>query len=113
RDGHSNALFEIVRAIEGGRIHAGASAPFQIRVENPPADAVDLEATFAAYGEPVTPEHPVAPAAGSSATLEAPLVLGPAQEMDASSQALSANEGARGPIDGLAPRFSADADHQG
>ncbi len=32
-------------------IAAGARVPFQIRVENPPADAVDLEATFASFAE--------------------------------------------------------------
>jgi len=40
-----------VNVVTAQPIAAGAAVPFQIRVENPPADAVDLEATFASYAE--------------------------------------------------------------
>jgi len=40
-----------VNAITDQPVAAGAAVPFQIRVENPPAEAVDLEATFASFGE--------------------------------------------------------------
>jgi predicted Zn finger-like uncharacterized protein len=51
RDTRSHEIFELVNAITDQPIAAGASVPFQIRVENPPSDAVDLEATFASFGE--------------------------------------------------------------
>jgi len=51
RDTRSQEIFELVNAITDQPIQAGASVPFQIRVENPPADAVDLEATFANFSE--------------------------------------------------------------
>lgn len=51
RDSNSHEIFDLVNVISDEPIPAGAAAPFQIRVENPPADAVDLEATFASYAE--------------------------------------------------------------
>ena len=51
RDQRSQEVFEIVQAVSEAPLAAGGAAPFQIRVENPPADAVDLEATFASFTE--------------------------------------------------------------
>jgi len=51
RDTRSHETFELVNAITDQPVAAGAAVPFQIRVENPPAEAVDLEATFASFGE--------------------------------------------------------------
>lgn len=51
RDETSREIFQVVNAVTEAPIAAGASLPFQIRVENPPVDAVDLEATFASFAE--------------------------------------------------------------
>ncbi|MGE0596794.1 MAG: hypothetical protein AB7P07_10520 [Hyphomonadaceae bacterium] len=51
RDTRSHEIFELVNAITDQPVAAGAAVPFQIRVANPPAEAVDLEATFASFGE--------------------------------------------------------------
>lgn len=51
RDTRSNEIFELVHVVSEERISAGEAAAFQIRVENPPSDAVDLEATFATFSE--------------------------------------------------------------
>lgn len=51
RDGRSHEVFQIVQAVSEAPLAAGGAAPFQIRVENPPADAIDLEATFASFAE--------------------------------------------------------------
>jgi predicted Zn finger-like uncharacterized protein len=51
RDTRSHEIFELVNAITDQPIQAGAAVPFQIRVENPPTDAVDLEATFANFSD--------------------------------------------------------------
>ena len=70
RDTNSHEIFELVNAITDQPIAAGAAVPFQIRVENPPSDAVDLEATFASFAEaafaggpahvsPAAPEEPL------------------------------------------------------
>ncbi len=115
RDAQSNELFEIVHAVDAHGIAAGGGAPFQIRLENPPAEAVDLEASFAGFGEAPTAmggpaESVVEPADAHSALgLEAPLVLGPDTELDVEGHAISAidpSDALRGPVDGLAPRFS-------
>src|SRR5262249_5063056 len=47
----SQQVFASVHAVDAHRLHGGQSTPFQIRVETPPADAVDLEATFASPAE--------------------------------------------------------------
>lgn len=79
RDGNSHEIFELVNAITDQPVAAGGAIPFQIRVENPPTDAVDLEATFANFNEAsfaggpamVSPSQPaVAPA-----QVEEPLLL--------------------------------------
>ncbi len=51
RDSGSHEIFDLVNVVTEQALQAGASMPFQIRVENPPADAVDLEATFASHAE--------------------------------------------------------------
>jgi len=51
RDTQSREIFEVVHAVTEVPLAAGGATPFQIRVENPPADAVDLEATFASFAE--------------------------------------------------------------
>lgn len=111
RDGQSNELFEVLHSMEGVAVRAGAGAPFQVRVENPPAEAVDLEASFASYAEAaaIAPRPAaLAPAdAPPAPSLDAPLVLGPDHEaLDAEGHTLSQSSG--GPIDGLAPRFGAE-----
>ena len=77
RDQRSHEIFELVNAVSEQRIAAGAAVPFEIRVQNPPSDAVDLEATFANFSD-VTfaggPAH-VSPAAPATAQAEEPLVL--------------------------------------
>lgn len=54
RDSHENPLYEVVYGMDHSVIPPGGSAPFHIRVENPPLEAVDLETTFASPGEPIT-----------------------------------------------------------
>jgi predicted Zn finger-like uncharacterized protein len=102
RDAQSHEIFQLVNSIAEHPIAAGASAPFQIRVENPPADAVDLETTFASFGEQAIaggPAH-VSPGALNPAPLEltqpASDVVDPASGPSAQAQ----------PIEGLAPRFT-------
>jgi predicted Zn finger-like uncharacterized protein len=51
RDTNSHEIFELVNNVTDVPIAAGASVPFQIRVENPPSDAVDLETTFASFSD--------------------------------------------------------------
>jgi hypothetical protein len=75
RDTRSNEIFELVNAVTDEPIPAGAAVPFQIRVENPPSDAVDLEATFASYSESAFaggPAH-VSPDADEPFLLDRPL----------------------------------------
>lgn len=75
RDDHGNPVFEIVQALPAGAIAPGAAVPFSVRLENPPLNAVDLEASFAAPGEAVTPA-PMAPAVE-----EPPLELSPEDQV--------------------------------
>lgn len=51
RDTRSQQIFELVNLVTDQPVAAGAAVPFQIRVENPPDDAVDLEATFANFSD--------------------------------------------------------------
>jgi predicted Zn finger-like uncharacterized protein len=101
RDTRSHEIFEVVNAITDQPIAAGAAVPFQIRVENPPTDAVDLEATFANFSD-------MAQAGGAahvSPAVQEPLVLDQPVEAGAIPGEPSASNEA-GPIEGLAPRFS-------
>lgn len=74
RDSESNELYEVVHALDGGAIGAGGALPFQVRVENPPADAVNLEAAFASYGDEAAVFASPAPVVDPDG---APLELGP------------------------------------
>lgn len=104
RDTGSHEIFEIVSAISDQPIEAGGAAPFQIRVENPPADAVDLEATFANFSDisfAGGPAH-VSP----TPPPQEPLVLD--QPVGGHGvEPAGAETSEIGPIEGLAPRFSA------
>jgi predicted Zn finger-like uncharacterized protein len=104
RDTRSQEIFELVNAVSDQPVAAGAAVPFEIRVENPPSDAVDLEATFASFSElPAAggPAH-VSPAATSLDELVLDQPLDPSLELVDPS---ASNDFA--PVDGLAPRFTA------
>jgi predicted Zn finger-like uncharacterized protein len=99
RDTRSQEIFELVNTVTDQPLIAGESIPFQIRVENPPADAVDLETTFASFSEMsvadslprVSPE--VAPAPEHS---EEPLTLDqPVEPHPATTSALEPIAGLR------------------
>lgn len=68
RDADQYEVAEVVQVVADGSIDAGASLPFQIRIENPPADATELEATFA---------KALAPPLTAQPTLELTTPLGP------------------------------------
>ena len=108
RDTRSHEIFELVNAITDQPIAAGAAVPFQIRVENPPAEAVDLEATFASFGELSMaggPAHVSPPSVAPEGELLLDEPLDPAQELIDPSHATTTSE--LGPVDGLALRFTA------
>jgi predicted Zn finger-like uncharacterized protein len=102
RDTRSQEIFELLSVVSDEPLPAGESAPFQIRVENPPADAVDLEATFANFNElpladgaaHVSPELPAVEPLLLDQPLDDHSVIAP--------EVTSANE----PIEGLALRFT-------
>ena len=105
RDGNSHEIFELVNAITDQPVAAGAAVPFQIRVENPPTDAVDLEATFASFGELSMaggPAH-VSPATAPQGELLLDEPIEPGHELIDPSHPTTTSE--IGPIDGL--RFTA------
>jgi hypothetical protein len=103
RDSQSSEIFELVNSITDQPVEAGAAIPFQIRVENPPADAVDLEATFASFAELSVAEGTahvspmVAEEEREPLELTEPLIEGHPD---------MTQSGIGGPIEGLAPRFS-------
>jgi hypothetical protein len=102
RDTRSQEIFEVVNAVTDQPIAAGAAVPFEIRVENPPSDAVDLEATFASFSEVPVADGPVhvSPSASNELVLDQP--LDPSLELI---EPTASNDFA--PVDGLAPRFTA------
>lgn len=103
RDTASAEIFEIVNVVTDQPIAAGASIPFQIRVENPPAEAVDLEATFAAFSEAQFADTAprVSPAAPP---VEEPLMLDQAVGDELIlDEPITSSEAA--PVEGLALRF--------
>jgi predicted Zn finger-like uncharacterized protein len=107
RDTRSQEIFELVNAITDQPVAAGAAVPFQIRVENPPSDAVDLEATFASFSDMAMaggPAHvsPPTPAPQGELLLDEPIE--PGHELIDPSSATTSE---LGPVDGLAPRFTA------
>lgn len=97
RDTRSQEIFEVINSVTDDPIAAGAAVPFQIRVDNPPADAVDLEATFASYEERALADGP---ARVTPAYEEPPLLL----DTPVAEEPAAATE--MGPVDGLAPRFT-------
>ncbi len=106
RDTASAEIFELVNVITEQPVAAGASVPFQIRIENPPADAVDLEATFASFSEAQFAGGParVSPAAPPAAAVDDALVLDqPIGDELLLEEPITSSE--IGPIEGLAPRF--------
>lgn len=106
RDSNSHEIFQVVNTVAEHPVSAGAAVPFQIRVENPPADAVDLEATFASFSDMSLaggPPH-VSPSAPQAA--DEPLLLtDPVGEQAEPSAPTASNDGG-GPVEGLAPRFT-------
>jgi predicted Zn finger-like uncharacterized protein len=98
RDTRSHEIFELVNLVTEQPIEAGASVPFQIRVENPPEDAVDLEATFASFSEM---SFAGGPAHVSPATPQEELLLDQPLEPGAEPAPTTSE---LGPIEGL--RFS-------
>ena len=107
RDTRSHEIFELVNAITDQPVAAGAAVPFQIRVENPPTEAVDLEATFASFGDMAMADGPahVSPSAAPQDELLLDQPLEPGHELIDPAAAATTSE--LGPVDGLAPRFTA------
>ncbi|MCL4715714.1 MAG: zinc-ribbon domain-containing protein [Hyphomonadaceae bacterium] len=93
RDTNSNEIFELVNQITDQPIAAGAAMPFQIRVENPPSDAVDLEATFASFSEAALAGG--APLVSPAAHADEPLLL------DQPAEAPHETVSELGPVEGL------------
>jgi len=52
RDEHARELGDVIHTITDDPLPAGAAAAFDLRIANPPADATDIEATFASFVEP-------------------------------------------------------------
>ena len=100
RDTNSHEIMQLVNAITDQPVAAGAAVPFQIRVENPPTEAVDLETTFASFGEMSMaggPAH-VSPAAPQQDELLLDEPLDPAHELIDPSHSTTSSIG---PADGL------------
>jgi len=100
RDTSSHEIMQLVNAITDQPVAAGAAVPFQIRVENPPTEAVDLETTFASFGEMSMaggPAH-VSPAAPQQDELLLDEPLDPAHELIDPSHSTTSSIG---PADGL------------
>jgi predicted Zn finger-like uncharacterized protein len=107
RDTRSHEIFQLVNAITDQPVVAGAAVPFQIRVENPPTEAVDLEATFASFGEMSMaggPAHVSPTPAGTQDELLLDEPLDPGHEL-IDPHATTTSE--LGPVDGLQLRFTA------
>lgn len=106
RDSHANEIFEIVQVLDSAPIGAGEATPFQLRLENPPADAVDLETSFASFAEATV---------ASTAPRVSPPVPEPhdalelTHPVDGEGHEAPAAANGTGPIDGLAPRFTNEA----
>jgi len=94
RDSSSREIYDTVHALNAPTMPAGAATPFQIRLENPPVDAVDLEASFASFAEAAQSNDVPRVSPPTPANDHAPLEL--TEPVD---------DGHSEPIDGLAPRF--------
>lgn len=90
RDSRSNEIFDLVNVVTDQPLAAGGATQFQIRVENPPADAVDLEATFASFAEVSYAGGP--PRVSPSSTYDTELLL--TEPVDESHDPAGAEEGA-------------------
>jgi hypothetical protein len=99
RDTRSHEIFELVNVVTNQPVESGASVPFQIRVENPPDDAVDLEATFASFSEAT---FAGGPAHVSPSSTQDELLLN--QPLEDGQAAAPTTTSELGPIEGL--RFS-------
>jgi hypothetical protein len=102
RDTRSQEIFELLSVVSDEPLAAGESAPFQIRVENPPTDAVDLEATFANFNE--LPLADGAAHVSPEAPAVEPLLLD--QPVDDHTGSAPEVTSAAEPIEGLALRFT-------
>jgi len=112
RDDHDREIFETVHRVDAPAIAAGQGTPFLIRVENPPVEAVDLEAAFAP-GAPSPGANAPAAAAPHGANLDGPLNLTPEDAIGEDGEAAEepAHSEARAGAtagDGLASRFEAE-----
>jgi len=108
RDAQSHELYQLVNAVSDQPLAAGTATRFALRVENPPADAVDLEATFATYAEAAQVGGPAHVSPGAQTQQHEPLLLTqPADQAPLPAPPASAAPTAEAqPIDGLALRFS-------
>ncbi|MBS0386245.1 MAG: DUF3426 domain-containing protein [Proteobacteria bacterium] len=104
RDAQSHEIFQLVNNIANHPVPPGAAAPFQIRVDNPPADAVDLEATFASMGEATMAGGPAHVTPGARDDREPLVLTTPAAEHVDPATATPSAEAQ--PIEGLQPRFT-------
>lgn len=106
RDTRSQEIFELLSVVSDEPLPAGESAPFQIRVENPPVDAVDLEATFANFNELPLADGAahVSPAVPPVDPLAEPLLLD--QPIEDHTMIAPEATSAAAPIEGLALRFT-------
>jgi hypothetical protein len=109
RDSHASEIYEVVYQLEVPPVEAGGSTPFVFRLENPPADAVDLETSFASFAEPGTAS--VAPRVSPPTPAEHDQPLDLTEPLDSGEHAapLDAPSAYNDAVDGLAPRFSAEA----
>ncbi len=103
RDEHSQEIFQLVNVVTEAPVAAGASLPFQIRVENPPVDAVDLEATFASFAEMSVAGGAAHVSPQSELRLDNPIDEGGVHVIEGAEPAAL---NGMGPIEGLAPRFT-------
>ena len=104
RDAQSHEIFQLVNTIADHPVAAGAAVPFQLRVDNPPADAVDLEATFASPGEATVAGGPAHVTPGTRDNREPLVLTTPAAEHVDPATAVPSAEAQ--PIEGLQPRFT-------
>lgn len=104
RDGEANEIYHTVQVLDHNHVAPGGAVPFQIRVDNAPTEAVDLEATFASSAE-----ARVAMARQAQQAHQAPLELHQAADAETGTgvEPASAN------TDGLAPRFTGDSEGHG
>jgi hypothetical protein len=117
RDDQDKEIFETVHQVETAAIGAGRGAPFLIRVENPPTEAVDLEAAFAVGAVALHPPRQAPPAVTEQPALDGPLDLTPEHAVDdhgepAAEPAFRSDARESGG-DGLSPRFAEPLTHDG